>query len=98
MAGGGAEHSRGDSGIGWPRVRRPATSTGALRFEQEFEVTITVTEVTRRTISYACLITQGNEKVATAGLTIACVRQGPQRTMKSIDIPTEIAERFQGNR
>ena len=57
-----------------------------------------MTEVTRRTISYACLITQGNEKVATAGLTIACVRQGPQGTMKSIDIPTEIAERFQGNR
>ncbi|HEY7057565.1 MAG TPA: thioesterase family protein [Vicinamibacterales bacterium] len=86
-----------DSDIGWPRVRASCDFHRALRFEQEFDVTIRVTEVNRRTISYECSITQDNDRIATGDLTIACVRQAPHGTLKSIDIPPAIAACFRGD-
>src|SRR5256885_12992062 len=40
------------SDIGWPRVGAACEFHRALKFEQEFDVTIRVTEITKRTMSY----------------------------------------------
>jgi YbgC/YbaW family acyl-CoA thioester hydrolase len=82
------------SGIGWPRVGAACVFHRALKFEQEFDVAIRVTEVSSRTISYACEITQEDRKIATGTLKIACVSKEPDGTMKSIEIPNDIAQRF----
>jgi acyl-CoA thioesterase FadM len=66
----------------------------ALRFEQEFDVTIRITDITRRTIAYSCAITQAGQKIATGSLEIACVSRAQDGSMKSVDIPREIAARF----
>ena len=56
------------SPIGWPRVGASCEFHRALKFEQEFDVTIRVSEVTKRTISYTCEMTQGERKIATGEL------------------------------
>ena len=83
-----------DSPIGWPRVGASCEFHRALKFEQEFDVTIRVAEITNRTISYTCEMTQDGQRIATGSLKIACVNKLPDGTMKSTDIPEDIARRF----
>ena len=83
-----------DSDIGWPRVAASFDFHRALAFEQEFDVWLRVVEMTRRTIRYSCLLSQGDTKIATGSLVIACVRRRRDR-MEAIEIPSEIAACFQ---
>jgi YbgC/YbaW family acyl-CoA thioester hydrolase len=85
--------SEGD--IGFPRVATSFDFHRPLRFEQEFEVWMRIVAMTSKTIRYACLVTQGETKIATGSLTIACVRHRPNEPMTAIEIPPEIAARFQ---
>ena len=80
--------------IGWPRVATSFEFRRALRFEDEFEVRIRIAEVTTRTIRYACALVQGDATIANGELTIACVRKRRNEPMKSIEIPADIAARF----
>ena len=81
--------------IGWPRIATSFEFRKPLRFEDEFDVRLSIAEMTRRTIRYACVLTQEDTTIATGELTIACVSKRPNEPMKSIDIPPEIAARFQ---
>ncbi len=83
-----------DSPIGWPRIAAACEFHRALKFEQEFDVTIRVTEISKRTISYTCQMTEDGQRVATGTLKIACVAKLPDGTMKSTEIPDDIARRF----
>jgi acyl-CoA thioester hydrolase len=83
-----------DAPIGWPRVATAFEFHRALKFEQEFDVTIRVAEIGKRTISYTCEITQDSQRIATGTLKIACVNKLPDGTMKSTEIPEDIARRF----
>ena len=82
------------SDIGWPRVAAACEFHRALKFEQEFDVTIRVTEITKRTMSYACEMMQDGQRIATGTLRIACVSRFPDGTMKSVEIPEDMARRF----
>jgi YbgC/YbaW family acyl-CoA thioester hydrolase len=82
------------SEIGWPRIAASFEFRRPLRFEDEFEVQLTIAEITKRTIRYTCVLAQGEATVATGSLTIACVLKRPNEPMRSIDIPPEIAARF----
>jgi acyl-CoA thioesterase FadM len=57
-------------------------------------VIIRITEITKRTISYACEISQDGRTIATGSLKIACVSRLAGGAMKSTEIPAEIAQRF----
>jgi YbgC/YbaW family acyl-CoA thioester hydrolase len=82
------------SDIGWPRVAAACEFHRALKFEQEFDVTIRITERTRRTMSYACEMTQEGQQIATGMLKIACVSKRPDGSMQSVEIPESIAMRL----
>jgi acyl-CoA thioester hydrolase len=84
-----------ESPIGWPRVAASCEFHRALRFEDEFDVLIRVSEVTRRTIAYKCTIQQGEERIATATMRIACVSKDEGGSMRSSEIPEEIQARLQ---
>ena len=84
-----------DAEIGWPRVAASFDFHRALRFEDEFDVWLRVAEMTRKTIRYTCLLARGDTKIASGTLTIACVRRRPNEPWKAIEIPPEIAARFQ---
>jgi acyl-CoA thioester hydrolase len=81
--------------IGFPRVATSFDFHRPLHFEQEFDVWMRIVAMTRKTIRYACLVMQGETKIATGSLTIACVRRRPNEPMTAIDIPPEIAARLQ---
>ena len=83
-----------ESPIGWPSVATAFEYHRALKFEQEFDVTIRVTQLAKRTISYTCEISQDEKRIATGSLKIACVTKQPDGGMRSVEIPEEIAMRF----
>jgi YbgC/YbaW family acyl-CoA thioester hydrolase len=82
------------SPIGWPRVTASCEFHRALKFEQEFDVTVRIRELTTRAITYAGEITRDGEKIATGSWKIACVAKQPDGSMKSTDIPEDIARRL----
>jgi acyl-CoA thioesterase FadM len=83
-----------DSEIGWPRIAAAFDYRAPLRFEDEFDVIISVAAVTSRTIQYTCNIVRGDTPIAEGSLTIACVSKRPGQPLKAIEIPPEIAARF----
>jgi len=83
------------SPIGWPRVSASCDYHRALKFEQEFDVAVRIAEMTRRTIRYEGAITRDGERIATGTWTIACVTKLADGSMKSTDIPGQIAERLE---
>jgi acyl-CoA thioesterase FadM len=81
--------------IGWPRVAASFDFHSPLRFEQEFDVLIRVAAIGRKTIRYTCLISAGDRQVATGTMVAVCVRTRPDEPARSVEIPPEIAGRFQ---
>jgi YbgC/YbaW family acyl-CoA thioester hydrolase len=81
--------------IGWPRIAASCDFHAVLRFEDEFDVWIRVADLTRKTIRYTFQLARGATKVATGTISIACVRRRPDQPMEAIEIPADIAARFQ---
>lgn len=81
--------------IGFPRVATSFDFHRPLHFEQEFDVWLRVAAINRKTIRYTCLLLQGDTRIATGSLTIACVRRRPNEPMTAIEIPAEVAGRFE---
>lgn len=81
--------------IGFPRVAASFDFRRPLRFEDVFDVRLTIVEITARTIRYAAEITRESTTIATGSLTVACVRRRPGQAMEAIAIPESIASRFQ---
>jgi YbgC/YbaW family acyl-CoA thioester hydrolase len=82
------------SPIGWPRVSASCEFLRPLKFEQEFEVVVRITEMTRRTITYSGEIIKAGERVATGTWRIACAMKQPDGTLRSADIPSDVANRL----
>jgi YbgC/YbaW family acyl-CoA thioester hydrolase len=83
------------SEYGFPRVSTSFDYHRALRFEQEFDVHIRVTAITKKSIQYTCELTDGDSRIASGTLTIVCVRHRPNEPMVSAEIPPEIRSRLQ---
>jgi acyl-CoA thioester hydrolase len=84
------------SPVGWPRVSAACEFHRPLRFEQEFEITVRISELGKRTISYSGEITREGARIATASWKIACVARLADGTMKSAEIPADVANRLKG--
>jgi acyl-CoA thioester hydrolase len=82
------------SPIGWPRVSAACEFHRPLRFEQEFDIAVHIAEMTKRTIAYAGEITRNGERIATGTWKIACVTRMPDGSIKSAEIPPDVAERL----
>ncbi len=83
------------SEIGFPRVAASFDFHRPLRFEDEFEVRLTIAEITTKTIRYTANVTRGDTNIATGSLTVACVRKIAGEPMRSMEIPADIATRFE---
>jgi YbgC/YbaW family acyl-CoA thioester hydrolase len=83
------------SPIGFARVSAACDFHRPLKFEDEFEVWIRVAAITNKTIRYDATMTRGETTVATGTMTVICVRTVPGQPMKAVDIPRDIAARFQ---
>ncbi len=83
------------SNIGFPRVATSFDFHNPLKFEDEFEVNLSITAISKKTISYQVRITKKDLPIASGKLTVACVTKQPGRPMKAVNIPKEISEHFQ---
>ena len=84
-----------DAEIGWPRVAASFEFKKPLQFEDEFDVHLKVAEKTRKTIRYSAVLRKDGEEIAAGSLTIICVRRRPGERARAMDIPLDIAARFQ---
>ena len=80
--------------IGWPRVGASFDYRKPLRFEDEFEVHLSIAEKTKKTMRYQADLRMAGETIGTGSLTIICVTRQAGQPMKAADIPPEIAARF----
>ena len=60
----------------------------------EFEISVHIVEMTKRTIRYEGTSTRGGQRVAAATWKIACVDRLPDGSLKSAEIPANVAERL----
>jgi acyl-CoA thioester hydrolase len=79
---------------GWPRVSAAFEFKSPLRFEDEFEVTVYLTEITRRSIRYSFTIMRDEVLVGTGTMAAVCTRKENGR-LRAIEIPAEVSERLQ---
>jgi acyl-CoA thioester hydrolase len=78
---------------GWPRVSAAFDYKNPLRFEEEFEVTVQLGAVTRRSLQYMCTITRDDTLVGTGTMTSVCTRREEGR-MEAVDVPTDVIARL----
>ena len=82
------------SPIGWARSSATFDFKRALRFEDEFDVTIRIAEISRKTIRYSCVLMKDDVTLAEGSMTVICVRKEPDGSLKATNVPAEIAARF----
>ena len=83
-----------DSPIGFARASATCDFKRPLRFEDEFDVTIRIVAISRKTIHYSCVLTKDGVTLATGAMTVICVRTEPDGSWKATNVPAEIAARF----
>jgi YbgC/YbaW family acyl-CoA thioester hydrolase len=82
-----------DSHVSFPRVALSIDFKAPLYFEDEFEVHVRLTGVSKRSLTYAHTIRRGETVIATGTITAVCVRKSPA-PMKAVEIPAEMLERL----
>ena len=85
--------------IGWPRVHAECDYVQPLRFEDEVEIHLLVSEMKSKALSYVFRIRKLNAapplEVARGKLTVVCVTHEADGKMKATPIPKAIADRIQ---
>ena len=79
---------------GWPRVAASFEYKRPLRFEDEFEVEVSIAELTRRSIRYGFTITSAGSLVGTGSMTAVCTRKD-QGELRAVELPADVIERLQ---
>ena len=83
----------------WPRVHTSFDFKKPLRFEDEIEIHLLVSELRSKSITYQFRFNKLNgaerELAATGKLTVVCVSRAVDGTMKACDIPAEIADKIE---
>jgi acyl-CoA thioester hydrolase len=85
-----------DPPLGLPRVHASCDYLQPLKFEDEFEVQLLVAEKRSKTLTYVFrflkLTAPKPVEVARGRVTVVCVRQAPDGTMKAADLPASVAD------
>ena len=92
-----ADHT--DPPIGWPRVHAECDYVQPLRFEDEVEIHLLVSEMKSKALSYVFRFRKLNAapplEVARGKLTVVCVTHEAEGKMKATPIPKAVADRIQ---
>jgi len=88
-----------DPPVGWPRVHAECDYTQPLRFEDEVEIHLLVSEKKSKSLSYLFRFRKLNAsppvEVARGKLTIVCVTHDTDGKMKSTMIPKAVADKIE---
>jgi YbgC/YbaW family acyl-CoA thioester hydrolase len=84
--------------VGWPRVHAHCDYHSPLRFEDEFEIQLLVSEKKSKALSYQVRFFKlGDDarEVARGRLTVVCVLHNADGSMNATHIPAEIADKIE---
>jgi len=85
--------------VGWPRVHAECDYLQPLRFEDEVEIHLLVSEMKTKALSYLFRFRKLNAatplEVAHGKLTVVCVTHEADGKMKATPIPKAVADRIQ---
>ncbi len=79
---------------GWPRVAAAFEFKRPLRFEDEFEVTVCIAELTRRSIRYGFTVTSGDALIGTGTMTAVCTKKEDGQLV-AVELPPDVIARLQ---
>jgi len=75
--------------IGLPRVSATCDFFKPIRFDEEFEVAVTIERLGNKSVTYGFEFTRGSEVLAKGKVTSVCCRVGPHNELEPIPIPAE---------
>jgi len=81
--------------ISWPRVAAQCDFRGTASFEEILDVSVTISRLGEKSVTYAFLVTRGEQSIAEGRLTVVCCKIELNKPPVSISIPTEIREALQ---
>ena len=85
--------------VGWPRVRAECEYRQPLRFEDEVEIHLLVSEKKSKSLSYIFKFRKLNGampvEVARGSLTVVCVTKQPDGKLTAVHIPAEFADKIE---
>lgn len=86
-----------DPPVGWPRVHASCDFKQPLRFEDEVEVRLLVTEKRSKSLGYQFQFRKVGEPavIAVGKLTVVCVVKGTDGKMAASPIPAELAAKIE---
>ena len=73
--------------IGLPRVSATCDFFKPIRFDEEFEVAVTIERLGNKSVTYGFEFTRGSEVLAKGKVTSVCCRVGPHNELEPIPIP-----------
>jgi acyl-CoA thioester hydrolase len=82
------------SDLGWPRVSAAFNFRNPLRFEEEFEVVVSLAEVRTRALHYEHTIVRDATIIGTGTMTSVCVRHMPDGRLEAMAFPADLVERL----
>jgi YbgC/YbaW family acyl-CoA thioester hydrolase len=85
--------------VGWPRVRAECDYRRPLRFEDEVEIQLLVSDKKSKALTYVFKFTKLNGpapvEVARGSLTVVCVTKQADGKMAATNIPKEFADKIE---
>lgn len=88
-------HLTTDQGtISWPRVAAKCEYHSPVHFEDELEITATISRVGEKSVTYHYEFAHDGRAVATGEITAVCCRIESGRPPQSIPIPPDLAARL----
>jgi YbgC/YbaW family acyl-CoA thioester hydrolase len=90
----GLSIAKSGENVGWPRVAASLAFKAPLHFEDEFDVIVTIVDVSRSTIGYRHVLVRGETVIAEGTMTTVHVDKKPGETLKSAPIPEAIVEKL----
>ena len=79
---------------GWARVAAAFDFKSPLRFEDECDIFVEITETGRRKVLYGFTFTLGERLVGTGTMTTVPVNKGADGALSSYDVPIDLLDRL----
>ena len=83
-----------DDPLGWPRVAATFDFKAPLRFEDEFDVSVQIAAVSRRTIQYGFVLRRDGLTIGSGTLTAACAIRQADGSLQSREVPADVLDRL----
>jgi YbgC/YbaW family acyl-CoA thioester hydrolase len=81
--------------IGLPRVSATCDFFKSIRFEEEFEIAVTIERLGTKSVTYGFEFWRLGEVIARGKVTSVCCRVGPEHELEPIPIPDRYRELLQ---